>query len=364
MNENIQKLIYDLKYADALELIEQELEQEEVKVCLDLLSYFCVCSYIAKGICVKQLEALATFVMSDSFDRNKVKKNTKTLVWVFDTINDYIHDNTLILHEPIDGVLSGLLTFKQALPTSINISVAINKFKSYLFNAKKELESRDAEKTEEVTEEKPRKSISPGIKASSKLLQLFKKIELCMELSNQSRLFEASLFYKDIQEEITNFDPIAYFPEVFIPFYRNLSKSYVKIQKFIDKSQDTLEWHLAEQMYKSSPEALVAGGEIYQIEELESTHEVSNFIREHQSILPNMGVIDDKSYSRILDNNIAGGNEVSQNKNAVLDRQDVDHAVSAEGHDHERVDSKVSQQVGRDRLDEIIDEHEFDFDFD
>ncbi|OAJ34486.1 type VI secretion system protein IglI family protein [Piscirickettsia salmonis] len=364
MNENIQKLIYDLKYADALELIEQELEQEEVKACLDLLSYFCVCSYIAKGICVKQLEALATFVMSDRFDSNKVKKNTKTLAWVFDTINDYIHDNTLILHEPIDGVLSGLLTFKQALSISIKIDVSFNKFKSYLLNAKRELDNQEVDKNEEKIEEQPKESISTGFRSSSKLSQLFKKIELCMELSNQSRLFEAALFYKDIQEEITNFDPIAYFPEVFIPFYRNLSKSYVKIQKFIDKSQDTLEWHLAEQMYKSSPEALVAGGEIYQVEELESTHEISNFIREHQSILPNMGVIDDKSYLRVLDSNIAGGNEGSQNKNAVLDRQGVDHAVSAEGHDHERVKSKVGQQTGRGRLDEIIDEHDFDFEFD
>ncbi|AOS34943.1 hypothetical protein [Piscirickettsia salmonis] len=78
MNENIPKLIYDLKYQDALELIMQELEQEEVEVSLDFLSYACVCAYIVKGVCLEQLDVLTAFVKSEGFDSNKVKKNTKT----------------------------------------------------------------------------------------------------------------------------------------------------------------------------------------------------------------------------------------------------------------------------------------------
>ncbi|MGJ3500047.1 type VI secretion system protein IglI family protein, partial [Piscirickettsia salmonis] len=291
----------------------------------------------------------------------------KTLIWLFDTINEHVHDNKLTLSEPLDHVLSNLLAFKEALPASININVQLNKLKSYLMSAKKDKESKETQKTEDALEEEPKESISVGFKGSTKLLQLFKKIELCMELSNQNRQFEAALFYKDIQEELTNFDPITYFPEVFIPFYRNLSKSYVKIQSFIENSQDTLEWHIAEQMYKSSPEALVSGGEIYQAEELKNTHEVSDFIREHQSILPSMGVINDKSYSRISQA-IIGDEEVEQEESAesTIEEQEAsdDYSVVDNDRRHIQIQKESGHQGNRDRLDEIADEHAFDFEFD
>ncbi|MGJ3493298.1 hypothetical protein ACR9PT_01790 [Piscirickettsia salmonis] len=187
MNEDIPKLIYDLRYQDALELIMQELEQEEVEVTLDFLSYACVCAYIVKGVCLEQLDVLTAFVKSEGFDSNKVKKNTKTLIWLFDTINEHVHDNKLTLSEPLDHVLSNLLAFKEALPASININVQLNKLKSYLMSAKKDKESKETQKTEDALEEEPKESISVGFKGSTKLLQLFKKIELCMELSNQNR---------------------------------------------------------------------------------------------------------------------------------------------------------------------------------
>ncbi|ALA24740.1 hypothetical protein AVI51_01530 [Piscirickettsia salmonis] len=356
--ELIVKLIYEFKYQEALELIKNSFEEGESN--LDLLAYSCVCGYIVEGTCLESLSALTEFIAGNEFEYKKVKKNTKTLTWIFDTINDNIHDNTLILHESIDDVSSGLLIFKKALPTSINIDVSFNKFKNYLLNAKRELDNQEVDKNEEKIEEQPKESISTGLRSSSKLSQLFKKIELCMELVNQNRLFEAALFYQDIQDKLTRFDPIEYFPEVFVPFYRNLSKSYAKMQKFIDTSQDTLEWHIAVQMYRSSPEALVSGGEIFSTDELNNTHDVTEFIRESRSILPTMGVINKKEYSRIAN---------EENSERLSNSHDFDQADALKelssyeenAYDQEEKDAEEEDSYN---AHEDSEDNRFDFEFD
>ncbi|RNC77860.1 hypothetical protein DA717_07905 [Piscirickettsiaceae bacterium NZ-RLO2] len=241
----------------------------------------------------------------------------------------------------------------------MSFDASFNKFKNYLLNAKRELDNQEVDKNEEKIEEQPKESISTGLKSSSKLSQLFKKIELCMELVNQNRLFEAALFYRDIQDKLTRFDPIEYFPEVFVPFYRNLSKSYAKIQKFIDTSQDTLEWHIAVQMYKSSPEALVSGGEIFSTDELNNTHDVTEFIRESRSILPTMGVINKKEYSRIANEENSGklGNS--------HDFDQVDSLEAPSNYEDNEYDQeeKVEDEEEYNRH-EDSEESRFDFDFD
>ncbi|ODN41247.1 hypothetical protein [Piscirickettsia litoralis] len=115
MIEKIQKLIYNLKYRDALKLLKIFFEQEGVELSLEILAYSCVCHYIEESTCIDQLDTLSTFVASDGFDDSKVKKNTKTLAWVFEAISDYISDNTLVLNEPIDDVLSHLLIFEKSI---------------------------------------------------------------------------------------------------------------------------------------------------------------------------------------------------------------------------------------------------------
>ncbi|QGP39203.1 hypothetical protein [Piscirickettsia salmonis] len=103
----------------------------------------------------------------------------------------------------------------------------------------------------------------------------------------------------------------------------------------------------------------------YQAEELENTHKVSDFIREHQSILPSMGVINDKSYSRISQA-IIGDEEVEQEESGenAIEEQEAGDDYSAVDNDRRHIQKEPGHQGNRNRLDEIADEHAFDFEFD
>ncbi|ODN43960.1 type VI secretion system protein IglI family protein [Piscirickettsia litoralis] len=368
MNKDvIEKFIYDLKYQDALESLLKEFDQDEIEISLDLLSYSCVCHYIVEGVLSGQLAALSAFTSSDGFDISKVKKITKTLAWVFDTINDHINENKLTLNEPVDDALLCLAAFKESLPDAINMDTQLNKLKSYLLKAKSGPEVQNEEEAEQIIEEKPIESIKTGSHFSPKLDELFKKIELCMELSNQNRVFEAALFYCDIQEKISHFDPVVYFPEVFVPFFRNLSKSYVKIQKIIDSNQDTLEWHIAEQIYKASPEKLVSGGSLFESDELKSTNELTGFIREHGSLSPTTGVINKESYSRVA-NNEAYDSEFDNNKENFEEFNHIEGDSpgerEAESDFHNKKQKNDENKQNHDALNDIEGDYKFDFEFD
>ncbi|ODN41642.1 type VI secretion system protein IglI family protein [Piscirickettsia litoralis] len=357
MNNAIKELIYDFKYHQALEMINDEIDGNSLN--LELLSYSVVCSYIVKELLSQEINSLSIFIKSDDFDISKNKKNTKSLAWMFNQLIDSIDEKGLILKEPIDEVLLQLENFKKSLPKSIDIDSYVNKFNGYLLKAKRDITADEVVQQQESKEKNPEKSLVFDDKLSPKLARLFKKIELCMELSNQGRIFESSLFYKDIQEKLKNFDPVLYFPEVFIPFYRNLSKHYVKMQNFIDNSQDTLEWHIAEQMYKSSPEALVSGGQIYQEDNFNNTHEMSNFIRENRSILPKLGVIDEEGFSRIT---LQTDNEKIEKE--MPEEEQENRMETDDFSRHAESFAEDAEKDNEENNDYAEDEFEFDFDSD
>ncbi|ODN42566.1 type VI secretion system protein IglI family protein [Piscirickettsia litoralis] len=364
MNELITKHIYDLDYDLALGLIQAEVVNEG-GVSLQMLSYLTVCQYVVEGCISANIVKLNDYIQGEDFNNSKTKKNERSLNWIFETINDHIADNGLVLCEDIEPILDSLAEFKKCSPESFNIRAGVNRLVKTLngeINRKLNTVNNEEKITDDKSETHDSHDGQYSVK-SSKLELLFQRIKLCMELCNQERIFEAALFYKNIQEEVKNFDPISYFPEVFIPFYQNLSKSYVKIHGFIDKHQETLEWHIAEQMYKASPEGLVSGGEVFQSDALVAMNEITDFVREHKSILPNAGVIEAGGFSKLnsdMDDKL--NSELNGNYNNKLDEKDnIDHDDINDNYENE--DNHINDQE-ENCLNEIADEYDFDIEFD
>ncbi|MBK2125032.1 type VI secretion system protein IglI family protein [Fangia hongkongensis] len=85
--------------------------------------------------------------------------------------------------------------------------------------------------------------------ASAKWYKLVKKIAILQILIKEKRLFEAAIVYKDIQGELVKFDPKQYFPGLFFPLYKTLAPNARKMHEYIDMHSNSLQWHIAKQMY-------------------------------------------------------------------------------------------------------------------
>ena len=85
--------------------------------------------------------------------------------------------------------------------------------------------------------------------ASVAWYKLVKKVAILKSLMQQKRLFEAAIVYQDLQSELVRFDPKKYFPGLFFPLYKTLSTNAREIYEHIAMHSNSLQWHIAQQMY-------------------------------------------------------------------------------------------------------------------
>ncbi|WP_159084676.1 type VI secretion system protein IglI family protein [Dongshaea marina] len=89
--------------------------------------------------------------------------------------------------------------------------------------------------------------------ASNKWYHLIKKVAMFQATLKDDRLFESSIIYNDIQSELTVFDPKEYFPGLFFPLFKSLAPHAKSIYRHIEQHSNTLEWHIASNLYRSDP---------------------------------------------------------------------------------------------------------------
>ncbi|MCP4176320.1 MAG: hypothetical protein GY756_00970 [bacterium] len=142
-----------------------------------------------------------------------------------------------------------------------------------------------------------------GIKESSHWKELKKKIYIFRTLMEGKRYLEAAFFFADINNKIRNFDPRKYFPEEFFPLYEVMTKDFEKVLSIIDTKQNTLQWHIVEQMYNVDPEALVTGKEPYNTSIPDSFTEVSAYLKNTKMLFNRSGLIQESYCNYTSDEN-------------------------------------------------------------
>lgn len=94
-------------------------------------------------------------------------------------------------------------------------------------------------------------------KPSHALKQLFKHILLFQDLVVEKNSLKAAVVLNDIQHELDNFNPLHYFPEYFTSFARLRAKHAVDLEPLFDQ-QDTYQWKVLSECYKTSIHAFLA----------------------------------------------------------------------------------------------------------
>ncbi|HJO95701.1 MAG TPA: type VI secretion system protein IglI family protein [Victivallales bacterium] len=92
--------------------------------------------------------------------------------------------------------------------------------------------------------------ISEGNKAERNIYgnhlweKLKKKISIFQKVVSAKRILDAAILYEDINNEIHNFDPRKYFPEVFLPIYKVMNSEVADILKML-QNKNSIEWFMA-----------------------------------------------------------------------------------------------------------------------
>ena len=93
--------------------------------------------------------------------------------------------------------------------------------------------------------------------ASIKWYKLIKKIKLIRILLQDNKYFETAIIYKDLEEEIKNFDPKYYFPGLFFDLFKEIAPKLSRIYRFSALHNESLQWHIAENLYQTDPDRFV-----------------------------------------------------------------------------------------------------------
>lgn len=93
--------------------------------------------------------------------------------------------------------------------------------------------------------------------ASIEWYKLIKKIKLIRVLLQDNKYFETAIIYKDLEEEIKNFDPKYYFPGLFFDLFKEIAPKLSRIYRFSALHNESLQWHIAENLYQTDPDRFV-----------------------------------------------------------------------------------------------------------
>ena len=93
--------------------------------------------------------------------------------------------------------------------------------------------------------------------ASIEWYKLIKKIKLIRVLLKDNKYFETAIIYKDLEEEIKNFDPKYYFPGLFFDLFKEIAPKLSRIYRFSALHNESLQWHIAENLYQTDPDRFV-----------------------------------------------------------------------------------------------------------
>ena len=113
------------------------------------------------------------------------------------------------------------------------------------------------------------------------------KIVIFRQLMNGERFLEAALFYKDINDEVVNFDPREYFPDVFFPLYEAMSKKFDNVLDILDQQHDTMQWFITEQLHRINSALLLGNDEIISMKNPDHYKKLSAYLQQMNEIPKN-----------------------------------------------------------------------------
>ncbi len=128
--------------------------------------------------------------------------------------------------------------------------------------------------------------------ASTKWLELENNIIIFSELMRKQRFLEAAVFFKDINQQIINFDPREYFPDIFYQLYQAMTNNFDKVCDIIDHRQNSLEWLVTEQLFRINPEKLSQQGLPHKFSSDPKFHELSSKMKKTSIRSENSSLLD------------------------------------------------------------------------
>ncbi len=146
--------------------------------------------------------------------------------------------------------------------------------------------------------------------ASTKWLELENNIIIFSELMRQQRFLEAAVFFKDINQQIINFDPREYFPDIFYQLYQAMTDNFDQVCNIIDHQQNSLEWLVTEQLFRINPEKLSQQGLPHKFSSDNKFHELSSQMKKTSIRSKNSSLLDIDSEQHA--NNSSPGDEDNQ----------------------------------------------------
>ncbi|MCP4100901.1 MAG: hypothetical protein GY750_05690 [Lentisphaerae bacterium] len=260
--DEINSLINNLRFVEARELIEElgNVTLYDIRT----LFYLVYCRIHNSSLdeftdnlevaCAVLEDQKLNLMPKDNFQRHL----ENTLEWFCNTLESNVkyrireREFTYLDFDPIEEKfihLSELLSDY----TDLNLASYSAKLRGLLgeLSVKEEI----LEEAEEIEEENINEQIEVGSapasgNCSSKWQDLQSRIDYFRRLMQAGRYLDAALFFKDIQDKISKFDPRKYFPEIFYPLYESMDSNFQKVLSVINYQQNSLQWHVAEQKYK------------------------------------------------------------------------------------------------------------------
>ncbi len=97
----------------------------------------------------------------------------------------------------------------------------------------------------------------PGRRASEPLLRLIAKLEAFERLAEREAWIEASIVARDIEQELSGFDPLRYLPDVFSGYLRSLHRVGDVLEGHMHEGA-SLENQALERLYRADPDEFFA----------------------------------------------------------------------------------------------------------
>ena len=308
----ISSLISELEYDKAKKAIEDIWEDAKYDIRI----------YIYKLFCDVHDEKLANFdeylhnlnsLLTDDGAKLQPQINLKihisnSLSWFFKTLKQailYINSETPEGYNPERGeqVADELDNLQKILNDdfSLDFQAVTDEMKSLVFDAMERNKvdepekEASAEEDEDVSQEGVKIVSTAGAGPASDKWEAFRnKIETFEALMAEERFLEAAVFFQSINNDVINFDPREFFPDVFFPLYKAMTKNFDKVLNIINQNKDTLEWHVTEQMYKISSQSLAADKSLLKGQNEKAFIQLPDFLAAMKNAKPKEGLVSEQ----------------------------------------------------------------------